>query len=62
METKDTIILRCIADLVEHNKEMVKFCEEENQSETLSNYYEGKFDAYTRVYDLLKDAEDIYND
>jgi len=57
METKDTIVINCLKDLVEHNTGMVTFCNEGDQGEALTNYYEGKRDAYTRVLEMLTDIE-----
>ena len=57
METKDTIVINCLKDLVEHNTGMVDFCQEAQHGEALTNYYEGKVDAYTRVLDMFKDFE-----
>ena len=58
-ETKDTVVLKCIKELVEHNTEMVNWCIERDEDSTLHNYYEGKVDAYTRVVELLTDIEAI---
>ena len=59
METKETVIIKCLAELVDHNRGMIEFCKEGEQGEALTNYYEGKFDAYSRVLELLQDIERI---
>ena len=52
-----TIIIKGLQELVDHNSGMVDFCLEGQHGEALTNYYEGKVDAYTRVLDMLKDFE-----
>ena len=55
MTTKDDVVINCLKELVEHNEGMIKFCEEGDHGDALTNYYEGKFDAYTRVLEMLRD-------
>jgi len=52
-----TIIKQGLQELVDHNTGMVDFCTEGDHGEALTNYYEGKRDAYTRVLDMFKDFE-----
>ena len=55
MSQKDEVIINCLKELVDHNNEMIKFCVEGDHGENMVNYYEGKFDAYTRVLTMLRD-------
>ena len=57
METKDTVVIRCLTELVDHNKEMLAWAGEEEHRSDMVHYYEGKCDAYSRVLEMLQDIE-----
>jgi len=57
MSPKDEVIINCVKDLVEHNEGMVEWVAENDvgNHEALSNYYEGKRDAYKNMLAMLRD-------
>ena len=54
---KEDVIASTLQDLVDHNREMVKFCTEGDHGAELEHYYEGKLDAYTRALELVQDMQ-----